>query len=108
MPNADVSHARPLRAVAPELGRTEVAAVGEDYSEFLICMEDDANRGSVSVCEQRNAALARQAVGGKKLETAGSSGFVAWWWGRTTSVITCCSKYRVDHTASRLCSCTLH
>jgi len=67
MPNADVSHARPLRAVAPELGRTEVAAVGEDYSEFLICMEDDANRGSVSVCEQRNAALERQAVGGGKV-----------------------------------------
>jgi hypothetical protein len=37
MPNASVHHARPLRAVVPELGRTEVAAVGEDYSEFLIC-----------------------------------------------------------------------
>ena len=68
MPNADVSHARPLRAVVPALGRTETAAVGEDYSEFLICIKDDANAGSVSVGEQRNAALERQAVGGKILD----------------------------------------
>jgi hypothetical protein len=66
MPNASVDHARPLRAVVPELGRTKVAAVGEDYSEFLICSEDDASRGSVSVCEQRNAALERQAVDGRE------------------------------------------
>lgn len=37
MPNADVSHARPLQAVVPH-SRSEVVEEFEDYSEFLICM----------------------------------------------------------------------
>ncbi|PVI06741.1 hypothetical protein DM02DRAFT_407116 [Periconia macrospinosa] len=37
MPNADVSHARPLQAVVPH-SRGEAVEEVEDYSEFLICM----------------------------------------------------------------------
>lgn len=36
MPNADVSHARPSRAVMPELARRDDKEKSEDYSEFLI------------------------------------------------------------------------
>lgn len=43
MPNAGVSHARPLRAVVPELA-SEMAEEGEDYSEFLICIEGRTGR----------------------------------------------------------------
>lgn len=77
MPNADVSHARPLQAVVPELARGEMAEEDEDYSEFLICMERQPKQISVSVWKQRNAALVRQAVGKKKFDGGELWGFVA-------------------------------
>lgn len=38
----------------------------EDYSEFLICKRRQREKNSASVSKQRNAALERQAVEGKK------------------------------------------
>ena len=66
MPSADVSHARPLRAVVPNLAERENGRRSEDYSEFLICVKVTLSRSSVLVCVKRNAALARTALGGKK------------------------------------------
>jgi hypothetical protein len=76
MPNADVSHARPLRAVVPELGRTKVAAVGEDYSEFLICMVDDAN-GVRCLCVGKETQRWRGRPLAEKSLGRGGGGFVA-------------------------------
>ena len=49
----------------------------EDYSEFLICERRQRETSSASVCEQRNAALERQAVEGKSDEGGELWGFVA-------------------------------
>lgn len=42
----------------------------EDYSEFLICQLCDELRCAVSVCEQRNAAFVRTALGERKTEVS--------------------------------------
>jgi hypothetical protein len=63
VPNADVSHARPLRAVMPELA-SEVAKKVKITPNFSFAKRNDGlERGPVSVGEQRNAALARQVAG---------------------------------------------
>lgn len=46
MPDADVSHARPLRAVLPE------GKKGEDYSEFLICVMRQLGEQRLCVCKE--------------------------------------------------------
>lgn len=48
----------------------------EDYSEFLICKRRQRETSSVSVCEQRNAALERQTVEEKKVSQVGSCDFL--------------------------------
>jgi hypothetical protein len=47
MPSADVSHARPLRAVPPDWCRK-----GEDYSEFLICVVGQLREQRLFVCKE--------------------------------------------------------
>ena len=76
MPSADVSHARPLRAVVPDLAERENGRRGEDYSEFLICRGRLRETSSASVCKQRNAALERRAVGEKSFRRRELWGFV--------------------------------
>lgn len=75
MPSADVSHARPLRAVVPGLAKRENGRRGEDYSEFLICSERPRETSSASVCKQRNAALERQTVRERKVRSSEAVGF---------------------------------
>jgi len=69
MPNASVGHATPSRADLFTWVRE--GRLFEEYSEFLICIEDPRIRpsrfGSVTVCLwHRNAALKRTTLGEEK------------------------------------------
>jgi hypothetical protein len=64
MPDADVSHARPLRAVLP------LGVKGEDYSEFLICVVGQLCEQRLFVCKETQRWRGRPLR--KKVRCAGS------------------------------------
>jgi hypothetical protein len=68
MPSADVSHARPLRAVPPLGGK------GEDYSEFLICMGRRLREQRLWVCKETQRWRGRP-LGEEKRAVRGSGQF---------------------------------
>jgi hypothetical protein len=66
MPDADVSHARPLRAVPP------LGVKGEDYSEFLICVVRQLREQRLFVCKETQRWRGRPLR--EKMRGAGSCG----------------------------------
>ena len=75
MPDCDRFHGGPSRAV--HVSPVRVMCGGEDYSEFLICMDHLPCEGKtgyplcgqrVSLCEQRNAAMVVRVLEGERVK----------------------------------------